>query len=329
MPLLNLRYDLRCPPFCKADSAERFRTCIEQCEWADRLGFVSVTLSEHHGSPDGYTPSPMMLGAAIAARTQNIRIMLAALIVPLHDPIRLAEDIVSLDLISNGRVIPLVSGGYVEPEFKAFGKQLSDRKRVMNDIIPFLEKAFTGEPFEWQGRTVCVTPKPVQQPRPPIFMGGASKAAARRAAHFADAFLPTVPSLRDVYCEELAKLGKPVPPTPSDSSLPNFIWVAENIDAAWEQIAPHAMHETNAYGKWMAASDMSDASSTFKVFNDPEELRASGQYPIFTPDELIERARSMGPADALMFHPLMGGVEPDVSWQCLKLLEEKVLPALL
>ena len=63
----------------------------------------------------------------------------------------------------------------------------SDRKVVMNDIIPFLEKAFTGEPFEWKGRTVRVTPRPAQRPRPPIFMGGASKAAARRAAHFADA----------------------------------------------------------------------------------------------------------------------------------------------
>ncbi len=328
MPLFNLRYDLRCPPFCKADSAERFRTAIEQCEWADGLGFTSVTLSEHHGSPDGYTPSPMVLGAAIAARTKNIRLMLAALIAPLHDPIRLAEDIVSLDLVSNGRVIPLVSGGYVETEFKAFGKQLSDRKRVMNDIIPFLEKAFTGEPFEWEGRKVRVTPKPVQQPRPPIFMGGASKAAARRAAHFADAFLPTMPDLYAVYAEELQKLGKPVPPAPGDASLSNFVWVAEDVDAAWEEIAPHAMHETNAYGQWMAESDMSEASRTFKPFDDPDALRASGQYPVLTPDELIERARGMGPADAVMLHPLMGGIEPEVSWRCLRLVEEKVLPAL-
>jgi alkanesulfonate monooxygenase SsuD/methylene tetrahydromethanopterin reductase-like flavin-dependent oxidoreductase (luciferase family) len=328
MPLFNLRYDLRCPPICKAGSAERFRTAIEQCEWADRLGFVSVTLSEHHGSPDGYTPSPMVLGAAIAARTENIRIMLGALIAPLHDPIRLAEDIVSLDHVSNGRVIPILAGGYVEHEFKSFGKELSDRKTVMNDIIPFLEKAFTGEPFEWKGRTVCVTPKPVQQPRPPLFMGGASKAAARRAAHFADAFLPTMPALNEVYHAELEKLGKPVPPVAANPSLPNFIWVADDPDAAWKEIAPHAMHETNAYGEWMAASDMSKEGTTYELFSDPDALRASGQYPIYTPDELIELARGLGPMDALMFHPLMGGIEPDVSWKCLKLLEDKVLPAL-
>ena len=203
-----------------------------------------------------------------------------------------------------------------------------DRKRVMNDIIPFLEKAFTGEPFEWKGRTIRVTPKPVQQPRPPIFMGGASKAAARRAAHFADAFLPTMPALYEVYLEELAKLGKPAPPTPSANSLHTFVWVAEDPDAAWQEIAPHAMHETNAYGKWMAESDMNEAGTTYVQFDDPDALRASGQYPIFTPDELIERARGMGPMDAVMFHPLMGGIEPDVSWRCLRLFEEKVLPAL-
>jgi alkanesulfonate monooxygenase SsuD/methylene tetrahydromethanopterin reductase-like flavin-dependent oxidoreductase (luciferase family) len=159
-------------------------------------------------------------------------------------------------------------------------------------------------------------------------MGGASKAAARRAARFADAFLPTVPALFEVYCEELAKLGKPIPPTPSGSSLPNFVWVAEDPDAAWREIAPHAMHETNAYGKWMAESDMSAETSTFKEFADSDALRASGEYPIFTPEELVERARGMAPSDAIMLHPLMGGIEPEVSWRCLNLVEEKVLPAL-
>ena len=127
MPLLSLRYDLRCAPFDATTSAELVATALDQCEWADRLGFAAVTLSEHHGSPDGYLPSPLVFGAAVAARTRNLRIVIAALIAPLHDPIRLAEDIAVLDVVSNGRVIPVVSGGYVESEFRAFGKRLSDR----------------------------------------------------------------------------------------------------------------------------------------------------------------------------------------------------------
>src|SRR5215470_3807117 len=201
MPLLNLRYDLRCPPFGKADSAELTRTAIEQCEWADRLGFLSVTLSEHHGSPDGYLPSPIVLGAAIAARTRNLRLLLGALIAPLHDPIRLAEDIAVLDVISNGRVIPVVAGGYVDSEFKTFGKRLEDRARVMDEIVPFLERAWSGEPFQHNGVTVRVTPRPVQRPRPPIFMGGSTEVAARRAARHADHFIPTVPEYYAIFRE--------------------------------------------------------------------------------------------------------------------------------
>ena len=97
MPIFGLRYDLRRPDFCTATNSELADTAIEQCVWADQLGFATVTLSEHHGSPDGYLPSPLVLGAAIAARTQNIRLMFAALIAPLHDPVRLAEDIAYLD----------------------------------------------------------------------------------------------------------------------------------------------------------------------------------------------------------------------------------------
>jgi len=327
MPLFNLRYDLRRPPFAKATSSELARTAIDQCEWADRLGFTAVTLSEHHGSPDGYSPSPLVLGGAIAARTKRLRILLAALIVPLHDPLRLAEDIAMLDVISDGRVIPVVSAGYVETEFTAFGKKLSDRKQVMDEIVPFLKQAFTGEPFEWKGRTVRVTPRPVQRPRPPIFQGGASKAAARRAARVADHFIPTTPALFDVYREERKKLGKPDPGPPSKGTG-NFLWVAEDPDAAWEVIAPHALHETNAYGEWMAEAGLGDENTTYKIFDDADALRAAGDYAIVTPDELVETARKLGPMDSVLLHPLIGGIDPAFSWECLRLIEEKVLPAL-
>ncbi len=148
MAMFALRYDLRCPQFAKTSAAELAAAAVEQCEWADRLGFVSVTLSEHHGSDDGYLPSPMLLAAAIAARTSNMRLMLAAMIVPLHDPVRLAEDLAVLDVVSQGRLIPVLSGGYVASEFARFGRELKERAALMDEIVPFLERAWTGEPFE-------------------------------------------------------------------------------------------------------------------------------------------------------------------------------------
>jgi alkanesulfonate monooxygenase SsuD/methylene tetrahydromethanopterin reductase-like flavin-dependent oxidoreductase (luciferase family) len=324
MPLFGVRYDLRCPEFSRATPAQLAATAIEQCEWADRAGFGSVTLSEHHGSPDGYLPSPLVLAAAIAARTVNLRIVIAALIAPLHDPVRLAEDVAYLDVVSNGRAIPVVSGGYVEAEFAAMGKKLSDRARVMDEIVPFLERAWTSEPFEWHGRRVRVTPRPVQQPRPPIFMGGASAAAARRAARFADHFIPTLPPLFEVYRAERVKLGKP-DPGPAPRTTGNFVWVAEDPDAAWRVIAPHALHEMNAYGRWAAAAG--DATGYTPV-SDADALRKAGHYRIVTPAELVAEVRDWGPFDSVILHPLMGGLDPEFSWECLRLVQREVMPKL-
>ena len=323
MTLFALRYDFRCSAG-GASSQELLAAALEQCEWADRNGFVSVTLSEHHGSPDGYLPSPMVVAGAIAARTQNIRLMLAALIAPLHDPVRLAEDLAIVDVISNGRLIPVLAAGYVESEFEMFGARLDERARVMDEIVPFLERAWTGEPFEHGGRELCVTPRPVQRPRPPIFMGGSSAAAARRAARLADHFLPSTPELFELFRAVRRALGTP-DPGPLTATTGNFLHVAEDPDAAWAEIAPHALHEMNAYGRWSQAAG---TSSPFRPVEDADELRATGAYPVLTPDEAIARARALGPSGTVMLHPLMGGMSPDLSWQSLRLIEAKVIPAL-
>jgi len=324
LPTLTLRYDLRCPAFSKASHAELYAAALEQCAWADRLGFAAVILSEHHGSPDGYLPSPLVFGAAVAARTRNLRIQLAALIAPLHDPVRLAEDIAVLDVVSGGRVIPVLSGGYVESEFRSFGRKLSDRARVMEEIVPFLERAWTGEPFEYQSRSVRVTPRPAQRPRPPIFMGAASAAAARRAARHADYLIPQLPEFWEIFRQERIRLGKPdpgaLPPTTG-----NFVYLAEDPDAAWARIAPFAMHEMNAYGCWMTEAG---TAGPYRPIENPDELRATGAYPVLPPQQLIDQVRALGPSCAILVHPLMGGMDPELSWASLELLEKKVLPAI-
>ena len=112
------------------------------------------------------------MAGAFAARTKNIQIHLSALIAPLHDPVRLAEDLSVLSLMSNGRIVPVISAGYREEEFVAIGKSLSDRKAYMDMIMP-LRQAFTGEPFEYLGQEIVVTPKPDTMPM--LVMGVAPK----------------------------------------------------------------------------------------------------------------------------------------------------------
>ena len=251
MALLNIRYDFRCPDICPVPVEELYHAAIEQAVWAEDLGFVSVTLSEHHGSDDGYLPSLVALASAIAARTENIHIMLAALIAPMHDPLRIAEDLAVLDRISKGRISVTVAGGYVPSEFEMFGYTTSDRVRLTVEMVETLKAAWTGEPFEFRGRTVRVTPTPYQNPRPAIWLGGSGEKAARRAARIADGFLPTMPEFWDFYRDEVIQLGRD-DPGPATSGGVGYLHITHDPDATWAKVAPHALHEMNAYGQWAA-----------------------------------------------------------------------------
>jgi alkanesulfonate monooxygenase SsuD/methylene tetrahydromethanopterin reductase-like flavin-dependent oxidoreductase (luciferase family) len=321
MPLFGLRYDLRSARADHADLPRLYAAALEQCAWADRLGFATVTLSEHHGSDDGYLPSPLTLAAAIAGRTQNLRILIAALIAPLYDPLRLAEDLAVLANLSNNRVIPMLAAGYVESEFRAFGRTLADRRRVMDGIARFLRAAWTGEPFEHEGRSVRVTPRPVQPP--PIWMGGSTPAAARRAAREAEHFVPSTPEVYAHYREERQRLGKP-DPGPQSRSLGSFLYLAEDPDAAWARIAPYLLHENNAYARWAREQGV---QTPYTECADAAALRATGRYPMMRPAELVERMHALGPWDSVLFHPLAGGMDPELAWESLQLFEHAVLPA--
>ena len=229
-----------------------------------------------------------------------------------------------VDIISQGRVIPILSAGYREEEFNAVGKTLADRRDYMENIGPFLNKAWSGETFEFQGRTITITPQPHSQPRPPILMGGSSRAAARRAAAHADFFIPTSPRIFDMYREELAKLGKPDPgPMPEAPSTVSFL--SENPDEYWDAIAPHVLHEMNAYAAW---AEKAGTDSPYRFYASTDELRESGAYKVMRPGEMIDAAAEMPENQPLMFHPLCGGIHPDLAWSSLNLWADKVLPAL-
>jgi alkanesulfonate monooxygenase SsuD/methylene tetrahydromethanopterin reductase-like flavin-dependent oxidoreductase (luciferase family) len=326
MALFGIRFDFRNPPFAGTTMTERYRAAIDMVEWADRLGFVVCTLSEHHGSADGYLPSPLPIAAAMAARTKQIRFNIAAFVAAFHDPIRLAEDIAVVDCIAGGRVDVVVTNGYVDSEFAMFDRQLSDRAKHTIECVKTLRNAWTGEPFEYRGRTVQVTPTPHQAGGPAITMGGSSEPAARRAARLGDGYLPSSPALWDFYRDECLKLGKP-DPGPHLGGDTSFFHVAKDPDEGWEQIAPYAMHEVNAYGAWMQQAGLI-GSGGYEPVADAETLRGTGQYRVLTPDQLVDELRAKGDFGFALFHPLMGGIPPELGWQSLRLFESEVLPRL-
>ncbi|MGH9079024.1 MAG: LLM class flavin-dependent oxidoreductase [Acidimicrobiales bacterium] len=318
----GLRFDFRNPDIGDSTTADRYGAALEMAEWADRLGCGSIGVSEHHGSSDGYLPSPIPMLAAMAARTTDVRFFIAALIAPFHDPLRLAEDLIVLDNLSRGRVDVILAGGYVHEEFAMFDVPMKERGERVTETFTVLKAAFSGDPFEYRGRTVHITPAPYRPGGPSISLGGSSKPAAERAARIADGFIPSKPEVWQFYRDEVQRLGRP-DPGPSSIGPNRVVALAEDPNKGWEQMAPFFLHETNAYGVWQAQDDV---ASPFCSVADTEELRSTGQYRVLNPVQFVEEQRAASFPFAL-FHPLCGGMPVPLAWSSLRLFEHEVLPA--
>ncbi len=316
----GIRFDFRNPAFSGVDMADRYAAALDMAEWADGRGADDITLSEHHGSADGYLPSALAMAAAFAARTATAQIDVRAVVAAFHDPLRLAEDAAVVDLLSRGRLTLTVVGGYVAEEFDMFGVGLADRPARVNESVATLRAAWSGEPFQFRGRPACVTPRPAQPGGPQIVLGGSSEAAARRAARIADGFLPAEPRFYEFYRDECVKLGRP-DPGPYGGADTSVVVVADDPEAAWPVLAPFFLHEVNAYGRWAAGA----VSVGYQPVDSVDALRSFGQYRILTPDQLLAELDRQGESAYVLLHPMVGGIPPDLAWEHLRLFEKSVL----
>lgn len=318
-----IHFDMRAPSFGPPAPA-LYRAAVEMAAWADERGVASIIISEHHGEDDGYLPSPLVLAGAVAAVTTSTFISVNALVLTLRDPVAAAEDCLVVDNLSNGRLMISLVAGYVPSEFEMFGLGHADRATVFEAKAEAFVHALTGEPFAWEGRTIRVTPGPVQQPRPTVILGGASKAGARRAARLGDGFVVPVEAdhLLEEYAAECGRQGKP-PGLVLSPRGAIFGHVAEDVDAAWEAIGPHVLHELHAYGRMAVASG--EANHPYLGLSDTTAVRNSGIVAVLTPEECIARARA---GWTPLFKPLVGGLPPELGWSSLELFAARVLPHL-
>jgi alkanesulfonate monooxygenase SsuD/methylene tetrahydromethanopterin reductase-like flavin-dependent oxidoreductase (luciferase family) len=314
-----MSFDLRAPAFGRP-AVDLYRAALDQVRWADERGFDAVMVNEHHGSEDGYLPAPLVFAAAVAARTSRLRIWISALVLPLHDPVAAAEELAVLDLVSGGRVTLVVASGYRVAEFDMFGVDFGKRASRAMAGIRVLRQAWTGEPFEYQGRTLTVLPRPVQRPGIPIVLAGSSAGSALRAAREADGYKPSRPELVPVYLDELRRLGRPEPLVPPSLAAEPAVFVSRDPEADWPLIAPHAVYDTNSYAAWTRAQP---GVSRHTAAADPEAVRRSGNYLVLTPEQCLER---IGAGYGMHLKPLLGGLDPDVAWRSLRLIESDVLP---
>ncbi|MFJ8312540.1 MULTISPECIES: LLM class flavin-dependent oxidoreductase [unclassified Streptomyces] len=340
MPFTVVRMNLVDPDATSQSLSARYRAALEMAAYADDRGIDTVQTEEHHGTDNNWLPSPFAFAGAVFGATQGnsaargasvrgggratggrIAVTVSAIIGPLYDPLRLAEDIAVLDLVSGGRLVTVAGIGYRPAEYERQGVEWGRRGRLQDELLETLLKAWTGEEFTFRGRQVRVTPRPFTEPHPMLLVGGSSRAAARRAARLGLPFFPSahLPELQAYYNAKLAEYGTdgfcmmPTARTP-------LLHISEDPDRTWAEYGGHFLHEARMYASWQSKDIRSAVRSAATTV---DELRAEGVYRIVTPEQCVALA-----ADTLVLHPLCGGMPPDEGWRSLHLFCERVLPLL-
>ncbi len=337
-PVFVTRFDFRVPAADPAARQEVYARSLEQARYVDQHGHVGLMVSEHHGSADGYLPSPLLMASAFAAVTSRIPITVSALLVNLYDPLRLAEDLAVLDHLSGGRVSHVVGLGYRRAEYDQLDVAWGTRGRDIEERILALQRLWSGDEVDYQGRTVQVTPSPFTRPHPFLLYGGGSPAAARRAARLGLGFAPQNPSreLRELYQESCREHGREPGLVLAPMAGPATVFCHERPDEFWERWGEYLLADARGYQAW-AREEAEDAlrhggaapNRVSFVADDSdtvEQMRAKGVYAVFSPEELIDRCRS-GDVRMVASHPACGGLPAEPSWHSLRLVTETVLPA--
>lgn len=321
---LHLAFELRSPAGTTSHR-DLYPAMLDLCAWGDDQGFAYANFGEHHASTSGYNPSPLVTCAAVAGRTRRIRMRPNVLLAPFYNVVRLAEDTAVLALASEGRFELAIGGGYRQRECDIYGTRLEDRWKAVGDTVSFLRKAWSGETFEHEGRSLYL--RPVPDPHPRIVLGGGGEAAARRAARIADGFAtPHNAELWKPYREECLALGKP-DPGPAQPLGPVFLWIAEDVDAAWDMLMPHVLSQIEEYVQF-TTEGYGEAKGPYRGAVSPDLARNNPAYQVLTPDDAIALGQQLGPRGLLLFNPLMGGIAPAEAWKMLRRFETKVKPHL-
>ncbi len=320
--MFTLRFDMRAPDW-GAPIEDLYAAAIEMAAWAEDRGAVVAVVSEHHGTDDRHLPSPLVLATALAARTTTLPIMIAAAVLPFYEPVRLAEDIAVLDIISRGRVAYVLGIGHRQEEYDHFGVERAGRGARADDQLATLLALLRGDQVTTAGRSTRVTPGPTSG-GPQFFIGGGSLAAARRAGRFGLGLIAqtAAPSLEEAYrdaCQEAGhEPGFVQIPKPG---LPTTMFVADDVDRAWDELGPHLLHDaTTAASYRHGETSVASISTATSV----EELRADRSYRVVTGDEATALVRT---GRVLPLLPLCAGLAPDTAWPYLERAADAVARA--
>lgn len=307
---------------------EHYQMLIDHVVEAEQLGFEHVWISEHHLDPDGYTPAPVTLMTAIAARTSRIRVSTNILILPFYNPLRLAEELATLDVLSGGRVMVGIGMGYRDEEFEAFGIPRKERVGRTVEGIKVMQAAWGDGPATVEGRhfglrAADVYPKPLQPGGPPLFLGAASEPAARRVAQLGLNILPQGDrkAAYDPWVDELGKLGRSPDSYRIALGRSCFVTTSDN-DPLWDEVVNYERADTAKYRMWNPGMTKSG-----KMTDQPEMIPM--QWAVGSPERIIEKLElmlEMVPATEVIMHGCPPGMDPKRFYPRLEMFAKSVMP---
>ena len=320
-----------------------YREHIEQAVLAEELGYDHIWTTEHHFAEDAWSPSLLPILSAVAMKTNRIRLGTFIIVLPLHHPVRVAEDAATVDIFSNGRLDLGVGLGYWLSEFASLGISRSERVSRMVEGIEIIQRCFTEDSFSFKGkhydlRDVALAPKPVQKPCPPIWISAmAEKSVARTArlgCHLAGS---GGVDLQQMYDAALKEYGR----DPDDYNIAQLraVYVAPTREQAWDDVEQHLYYMMTTYDKrYKEADDLSwgDAVMSTPEIPLPSKMRHDKNLSFFqapliigTPEDAIaeiDRYRKESRVTHLVMWMQMAGLDPNKSKRSMELFAREVMP---
>jgi alkanesulfonate monooxygenase SsuD/methylene tetrahydromethanopterin reductase-like flavin-dependent oxidoreductase (luciferase family) len=332
-----MKFGLNAPVQHRPDepSAEHVRELLEQVKLARDLGFDSISASQHYLAAPFQYFQPILLLARIAAESGEMTLITNILLLPLYNPVDLAEQLATLDIICNGRLVCGVGLGYRDIEYMVFGVERGWRVSRFEETLTLLKRLWTEDEVSFDGQHfrldhARMTLKPVQRPRPPVWIAASSHAGIKRAARLGDAWtiaghatLATLKQQVQLYRDTLQALGKPFP---ENFPLSKELYITPDRHTALREAKPYLEAKYRAYSQWGQDREL-PATETFAV---PFDTLVQDRFILGDPDDGIRQIRAhqeqLG-ITHMKFRVHWPGMPHALVMRTIRLLGEKVLPA--
>ena len=337
----GILWSFRNPAFARMPWPELYRSHLDLCVESEALGYDNIWLTEHHFVDDGYSPALAPIAGALASRTRHIRIGTYLILLPMHHPVRVAEDAATIDLISNGRFDLGVGLGYRPVEFSAQGMSPKERGARLAEGVQIIQRLLSDECVTVDGKftqlkEVRITPPALQKPHPPIWIGAVAPKAIERAARLGFHYQSVGPAaMNAIYDDALQRHGR----RHEDHHIAQAraVYVAPSRAQAWEIAAQPLHYMTEQYVRWGSeAADMPVMDEALKNLVSVDEMIARQSFDFLgepaivgTPQdaiEMIEEYRTRGRMTHFVCYFPTSGMAPHLIRDGMTLFAREVMP---